>query len=467
MMVSQNRFNLRSAWVFILFITYNLCFAQSHLSSVSDLENSSSLNIPNLSSVISNSFFSAQEGFLVNLKGLTLNEVIERSLTHDPLIRAGLESINQAEAEVITAGLLPNPTFLTNQELMPLTHPYTPEQEGGPPQLNVAIEFPIDWFVFGKRAAAIIAAKKGVDVATANFYELIRERIYGAISAFYDALEAQAMLALAQESLGNFTAVEQYILAQNKTIPSNNIRLERVRLSLFSSRQDVRDKKIKLIETISRLRVFLGIKKPLDLNLAGQLEVSTPLSPPSLEGAIAIAKENRPDFLASQYEITQAEAGIQLEKKQAYPEIIPYIGYNRQFQRKVLNMPDANSWQAGFQLDIPLFDRNQGNIAKMESIHTQAKLNLEAKILELQAEVEQALEAYQAAYETITIEDPAKLKMAQNIRNRVHIDTHTFMEVIDAQEVYLETYQIHINNLSNYWHTLYAFNAAVGKQVLK
>ncbi|CAH9018072.1 TolC family protein [Candidatus Nitrosacidococcus sp. I8] len=467
MIASQSSFKLKAAWVFIFLITYSLCFAQNHLSSVSDFENNSSLSIPNLSSTISNSFFSTQKEFLVNLKGLTLDAVIERSLKHDPQIKAGLESINQAEAEAITAGLFPNPTFLTNQELMPLTHPYTPQHAGGPPQLNIAVEFPIDWFVFGKRAAAIIVAKKGVDVATANFYELIRERIYGAIFAFYDALEAQAMLALAQESLGNFTTVEQYILDRNKTVPSDNIRLERVRLSLFSSRQDVRDKKVKLTETISRLRVFLGIKNPTILTLAGDLEVHNPDPPISLEESIRIAKENRPDILAGQYEIEQTQAGIHFEKKQAYPEIIPYIGYNRQFQRKALGMPDANSWQAGFQLDIPLFDRNQGNIAKMESAHTRARLNLEAKILELQAEVEQALAAYQASYETITIEDPAKLKMAQNIRDRVHIDTHTFMEVIDAQEVYLETYQIHINNLSNYWHTLYAFNATVGKQVLK
>ncbi|WP_255210820.1 TolC family protein [Methylogaea oryzae] len=109
----------------------------------------------------------------------------------------------------MTAGLPPNPTLSTGGSLMPLNRRFTVTRQGGPPQFDAGAAFPIDWFLFGKRAAAVMAAEKSVDVAAAGFSDLVRQRIAGTISAFYDVLEAQATLQLAREDMNNLSELEK------------------------------------------------------------------------------------------------------------------------------------------------------------------------------------------------------------------------------------------------------------------
>jgi cobalt-zinc-cadmium efflux system outer membrane protein len=401
----------------------------------------------------------------------TLNAAIQWALKADPQIQAGFENIHQVEADLITAGLLPNPSFFTSQTLMPLTRSFSATRQGGPPQFDAGVEFPIDWFLFGKRAAAIVAAQRSVDVAAADFAELVRQRIAGTISAFYDVLEAQAMLALAWEDLGNLSKVKGIIANRVKIGGVGTIELDRIRLSIFSSRREVRAREVALAAALSRLRAFLGFEDAITLIVQGNLGVAHPVMPISAEVAMALAEENRPDLIALRRQVVQAAANVQAEEKRAYPEVTPRIGYTRQFQKKAIGYPDADSWGVGIEVTMPLFDRNQGNIAKVKSFWVQSELNLSAQLVALRAEIDQAVQAYQAAYRILTTDDLGQLEAARNVRDKIRasyeLGGKSLIEVLDAQRTYRETYRLHIASRSGYWHSLYALNAAIGKQVLK
>lgn len=407
---------------------------------------------------------------LTETQEFTLDAAIGRALKADPQIQAGFENIHQAEADLITAGLLPNPTFFPLQSLMPLTRPFTVTDQGGPPQLDLVANFPIDWFLFGKRAAAVIAAQRGVDVAAADFAELVRQRIAGTISAFYDVLEARAMVNLALVDLSNLSQVKKIIANRVKIGGVGTIELDRIRLSIFSSRREVRTQEVALAAALNHLRTFLGFENQVALTVQGSLDVVRPAAPIPTEMAMAFAEENRPDLIARRHQVAQATANVQAEEKQAYPEVTPYLGYSRQFQKE-MGFPDANSWAVGVEVTLPLFNRNQGNIAKMKSARVQSELNLKAQLVELRAEIDQAVQAYQAAYRIITTEDLGQLEAARNVRDKIQasyeLGGKSLIEVLDAERAYLETYRLHITSRSGYWHSLYALNAAIGKQVLK
>lgn len=186
---------------------------------------------------------------------------------------------------------------------------------------------------------------------------------------------------------------------------------------------------------------------------------------------MALAEENRPDLITLRRQVVQAAANVQAEEKRAYPEITPWIGYTRQFQKKAIGFPDADSWGVGIKVTMPLFDRNQGNIAKTKSFWVQSKLNLTAQLVALRAEIDQAVQAYQAAYRILTTDNLGQLEAARNVRDKIRasykLGGKSLIEVLDAQRTYRETYRLHIASRSGYWHSLYALNAAIGKQVLK
>src|SRR5262249_17501324 len=109
------------------------------------------------------------------LTGTSLDEVIYACLNADPKIRAGFENINQAQADFLTSPLPPNPQLLGDGIFLPFRK-FTPERPGGPPQTDWNLSWPIDWFIFGKRAAAMTSAALGVDVSVADFADLVRTR---------------------------------------------------------------------------------------------------------------------------------------------------------------------------------------------------------------------------------------------------------------------------------------------------
>jgi cobalt-zinc-cadmium efflux system outer membrane protein len=63
----------------------------------------------------------------------TLDQAIRRALEADPQIPAGLEDIRQSEADLVTAGLLPNPELYGDLLMMPWGKPFSPERQGAPP----------------------------------------------------------------------------------------------------------------------------------------------------------------------------------------------------------------------------------------------------------------------------------------------------------------------------------------------
>jgi cobalt-zinc-cadmium efflux system outer membrane protein len=403
-------------------------------------------------------------------QSFSLDEAIRRALEADPQIPAGIESIRQAEADLVTAGLLPNPEFLSDLLMMPWGAPFRIDKQGGPTQTDAFLSFPIDWFLFGKRAAAIITAQKGVDVSMAQFADLVRRRVSGAIAAFYDVLEAQAQLDLARVDLESLSQLEQITATRVELGGVGSIESDRVKLGIFSARREVRSREMLLATALARLRSFLGFSEGTPITPRGTLDVAEPAEPLLPDAAYALAQENRPDLIALQRQIAMADAGVELEEARAYPSVKPAFGYTKQFQGE-MGFPNADSWNVSLQMSLPVFDRNQGNIAKAQSVKTQAELNLSAQLVGLRAEIEQAVKTFQAAHDALLIDDPGQLDAAKNVRDKIRaayeLGGKPLIDVLDSQRAYRETFRLHIASRSSYWHSLYALDAAVGKQVLK
>lgn len=413
----------------------------------------------------------ASQSPAVIARTFALNQAIRRALEADPQIPAGLENIRQAEADLVTAGLLPNPELYSDLLMMPWGKPFTVEKQGGPPQTDYFITFPIDWFLFGKRVAAIETAEKKVDVNLAQFADLVRQRISGTIAAFYDVLEAQAQLELARADLDALLELEKITATRVELGGIGTIESDRVKLGIFSARRELRSRELLLTTAQAQLRLFLGYADEVPLQVDGTLDVTHPAESLTVETAFQLAAENRPDLIALQREIEMADAGVTLEERKAWPQVKPAFGFTRQFQQEFFGYPDANSWNVAMQMTLPVFDRNQGNIAKARSVKTQAELNRQAQLVALRAEIVQTAKSFEAARAALIIDDPGQLEAARHVRDKIRaayeLGGKPLIDVLDSQRAYRETVRLHIASRSSYWHSLYALNAAVGRQVLK
>ncbi len=401
---------------------------------------------------------------------LTLEQAMAETLQSDAKLRGAMETIRQAQGDFVTSSLLPNPTVQINGVFLPL-RTLTSTSPGGPPELDVIATYPIDWYLFGKRAAAMANAQLGVAVSNADYCDQVRQRLANTASAFYDVLEAQAMVKLAEEDLVSLERVEGITLAGVKFGGSGTIEAERIRLSVLDAQREVCCRETKLTTAKAQLRAAIGrARQAPQPEAAGGLDLPKPATPISLGEAIAVAEQNRPDIISLRRQIAKARSGIEVEQTKARPTVSPSLGYQYQYQ-DCIGVADANSYTAQINVSVPIFDRNQGNIAKAQSVLAQSCFNLQAQLVQAEADIEQAVAEFQSAEEDALLIGPQQLAAARSVRDRTEaaykLGGKTLLDVLDAQRAYRDTNRNYILGQSAYWHALHKLNAAVGQQVLK
>jgi len=400
---------------------------------------------------------------------LTLDDVINAVLVSDPKLRAGFEAINQAQADALTASLRPNPTLYTDAQLLPLTRPFTVTSQGGPPQQDAQVTYPIDWWLFGKRAAAMAAASHGIKVSEAEFADQIRQRVSDAAAGFYDLLEAKALLALARQDVTTLERTEAATAKAAAAGGRTQIELGRVRLDLARSRQLLRDAETTLVTAKAKLRAMIG-RADADpaFDVDGSLDAPLNVILPAKEEGFDLALRNRPDIQAYRWKSTQARASVVTEYRKAYPDVAPMFGYTRQYQRKAIGFPDANSWTAAVTVSLPLFDRNQGNRAKAASVLAQSQYDYQAAVNDLRAEVETAAQEYRSAQANAAEVAADQLRVAREILDAIaaayQVGGRPLLELFDAQRNYRDTYRAYITSRAHYWRAVFRYRAAIGQQ---
>ncbi len=368
---------------------------------------------------------------------LTLNQAIREVLERDPQLRAGIQAIRQANADLVTAGLPPNPYLAVNQTLLPLGRPFTVTRQGGPPQLDAFLSYPIDWYLFGKQAAAVKSAQWNVDISSAEFADLVRQRVDGAIQAFLDVLEAQRVVELANANVEGRRRMEGIFRKSAEAADVAVLDADRVRLSVLDASQTLANEQAKLEQARSRLSALLGHRVG---RVAGSLDVGELAQPLAVEESLALAERNRPDVIALHKQIHKAEADIAKEHTNAKPSVTPLVGYTLQFQRKAIGFPNANSYDFGVGMSLPIFDRNQGNIEKAHSALLQRRREYELKLREIRGEIEQVSEEFRTARELLQTALPEQLHLAEHLRDKTKLafeaGEKVLLDVLDAERNY-------------------------------
>lgn len=413
-----------------------------------------------------------------DLPELSFHQAIAACLENDPVLRAGFEEILMADADQVTAALKPNPELDVLQSLLPLTRPFVAdEREGGPPQLDVEISYPIDWYLFGKRAAEMRSAQAEWRVSQAEYADLVRQRVLEASLAYYDVMEAQALVDLAEQDSENLLMVEQItrIAVDNGAMP--RVELNRIRLDRLNSQQALREAQRDLRIAKAELRALMGGYVPVVASAADDFRVTDQLTEAiqqglqleqldDIEQLVAIAEGQRPDIQALRLEILQSQAEIEVQCREAYPEVTPVLGYTRQFQRRAIGFPDANSWAVGVALTLPVYNRNQGNRLRADAQWRQSVLQLQAGLVELQAEVASVAAELDTAAANAAAVAEDQLQLAEEVRDSIRqayeAGGRPLIDVLDSQRNYRETYENYINSRADYLRAAERFRAALG-----
>jgi cobalt-zinc-cadmium efflux system outer membrane protein len=337
--------------------------------------------------------------------------------------------------------------------------------------MDVQLGYPIDWFLFGKRAAAMASARLGVQQSEFDYADLVRQRVTATATAFYDVLEARSLLDLARQDSENLVRLEA---ATRRAVEAGGrpvVELNRVRLDLLKSQQDLREAASALAVAKAKLRAQFGrTDRDPTFDVAGSLDAPLTAAPRSVEEAFWLAQQKRPDIQSLRAQVSKAQADTVVERRKAFPQITPQFGYCRQFQGPI-GAPDADSWDVSLTASVPLFDRNQGNRAKAQSVAAQNGFNLQAGLVDLRAEIEAVVQDFSTAYENARSVAGEQVKLAAEVRDSItrayDAGGRPLIDVLDAERSYRDTYRLYISARANYWRAVYRYNSAIGEQATR
>ena len=349
-----------------------------------------------------------------------LNEAIAEALGSSSAIAALSEKVEQTRGELITASLIPNPIFYMSTSLQPFPGLHiTPLKQAGPPQYDILLQQQIDPLLFGKRSAATEAAKRGVDVARADYADARRQRALATAAAFYDVLVAKELVRLTNEAVDQLERVEKLIGGRVASGDTAIIDLDRARLNTRVTRRESRQAFVGLAQARAQLQSLMGRRhEDPAFDIRGELETSDSPEVPSVEDAMARAETLRPDIESARREVQRAEAALKSAKREALPEISVTGGMTYQHQHPI-GYNDAHLFGGGFTVSLPTFDRNQGNIAIAESKLRQARLLLDALLVSTRAEVDRIISEYGQERDSMRIDSAETVEAARDVRNRI------------------------------------------------
>jgi len=392
---------------------------------------------------------------------ISLDQAIELALAHNHALRATRTLIFQNQAQEITANLRPNPVLEGDAQFIPIFSPSNFSND----DLDLAQQFDLGLsYLFErghKRQSRLQAARDQTAVTRAQVTDAERTLTFNVGQQFVSVLLAESTLQLALEDLKSFQTTVDISESQFKAGAISEGDYLKIRLQFLQFQTDVSSARLAKAQALIGLRELLGYNAvPADYDVIGDLAYQ-PLKA-NLEDLQAKALKQRPDFQAALLGVTAAQSQIRLAKANGKVDV------NGTFDYTHTSGQNTASIFASFEL--PIFNRNQGEIARTGYALTQAQESQLSASDTVLSDVGNAYEAIRSNDEIVQLYTSGYLKEAQDSRDISEYaykrGAASLLDFLDAERTYRAAQLAYRQALASYMTALEQLREAVGTRNL-
>lgn len=280
---------------------------------------------------------------------IDLRTVLRLAQTANPRVGAEEQEIARAQADRITAGVLPNPTVSYTGAYQPgeITNFATRRAH------ETNVELPL--LLGGKRSARINAANRRIDAARSRVAATRLEIATDAGVAFVTLLAAQEAVGVRRRAIAELDRLRSVVAGRRSSGVASDYDLIRVDVEVESSRADLANAETDLISAQAELSNALGLSG-WHPQASGQLDS---LAQWSIGARRSI--DDLPSVAAAIADERAARADIVSARRARFPEVSLRGG-----RFWTLN-PFGPTYSVGVSLEVPLFDRRNGPVRRAEA----------------------------------------------------------------------------------------------------
>lgn len=359
---------------------------------------------------------------------LTLDSALQTAFANNPELAAAQWDIDIAQGGRQQAGLIPNPVASWDVE--------DTRRDSRTTSIKISQALELG----GKRGARIDVASRAQDAAALTLEQRRNTLRAEVIDNYYGALLAQERLDLAQRSM---TVAERGLVVANGRVTAGKaspVEATRAQVQLSEIRLELDRAQIGLTDAYRRLAASTGSAAPNFQAVATQ-NPSTPTVPSATQ--LLARLEQTTELRLAELSILQNEASVGLEKAQRIPDLDVSIG--SQYDASVRERVNL----VGVSMQIPLFNRNQGNVLAATRRADQARDLRNATELRLRTETRQALDLWQSANTEVRAFNQQILPAAQSAVDSAtrgfEMGKFSFLDVLDAQRTLIAARTQYLN----------------------
>jgi len=400
------------------------------------------------------------------LQVLTIDDAVKAAVDHNLTLLASRANLSVAEARTITARLRPNPVVSASADSLDWVGTRFTEANGlGPSEFSLRVDLPFERG--GKRALRTQTASFEQEIAQAEFTDAVRRLRLDVMVACVDLLEAKAKLQLARDNLDTFDRLVQVNERRLTSGAIPPVELTRVRVAMLQYRNTERAAELAVTRARVRLMLLLGRtadQPPVDID--GQLSIRPAINTPDLQTLQQMARRARPDLGALRQEQARSQADLRLQLAQGKVDYTLGVAFER--WRGVLG--SGSSVGLFFSAPLPVFNRNQGEIARAAAERTKSATSVAALETDISGEVTTAYQAFQTARRVLQDIEADLLTPSREARETTayvyQAGATSLLDVLDAQRAFNDTMDTYYTAQADYRRAAITLMTVAGQEVM-
>jgi cobalt-zinc-cadmium efflux system outer membrane protein len=394
-------------------------------------------------------------------KRISLDEAIRLALQHNHALLAARTTILENQAQEITANLRPNPVLSWDTQFLPLFQPsnFTADYFENQAQFDLGIGY---LFERGKkRQHRLQAAKDQTAVTRAQVADNERQLTFNVSQQYVNVLLAQSTRDLAQQDYDGFKKTVEISESRFKAGDMSEGDLLKIKLQLLQFQSDVLNADLSKVQALSTLRQAVGFESvPDNFDVEGDLDYQPVHA--GLDDLKLLALRTRPDLQAAHLGVAAAHSQESLAEANGKRDLNVSFDYT--------HTGGVNSGAFFFNIDLPIFDRNQGEIARTRYAITQAQEQQNEAAEQVITDVVDAYQALHSNDQIIQLYRGGYVEQAKKSRDITEYSykrgAASLLDFLDSERTYRANQLAYRQALASYMTALEQMRQAVGTRNL-
>lgn len=389
---------------------------------------------------------------------LSLGSALDQARIQNPQVAMARARVLEAEGTRKQASLIPNPSLYASSENTPL---------GGPQPFTFGND--TDDYVYliqkielgGKRSRRVAFASENVSQMSIQSEVAMHQLLARVATAYWMAAGAAALDQLYKREVNTLDAVVDYNRARVQKGANAEADLIRIQLEGDRFKAQARMASEQARHSLIALYREMGASAfPDSVVFTEHLDDLSAIRPPDLQTVF----RDRPELRAAREALKQAEANFDLQRANAVPDPELMAGYKR-FSGSG-QFTGQNTLFFGFQVPLPIFDRNQGQIAAAQAQVLGAKEAVADQEIAIRAEVASAQSDYVSRRQALLKILPAMARRAamsdEIAEGAYRLGGADILRFLDATRIGIETQVLFVQTLIDYHQSVVNLELVTG-----